>query len=217
MYIVKKLLQVFEESVALFYILPIAAGLLTIITIISYACRRKDVFFALSCLLAGGISLSFFIMELNKNAITLCSSLLLMSFGVNYLSLLTAFAIKRKKEIRKKQRAQILRKIQYTLPEKDNTFVRERLNTTLRVNKTEKEPVPLQETEAREIMNLEHVRKLLSKIKNAPLSQAERLETEEMSRMFALYLKKDKWTPSDVRTLNELFSALLKVAAKYSV
>lgn len=105
------------------------------------------------------------------------------------------------------------RKIEYTLPEQDNTYIRSRLNTVLRDPSAQ----GVENNGYKETVRLAYARKLLERVKEAPLSVAERLETEEISRTFALYLSKAEWGAKEYRTVNELFSVLLKLSAKYSV
>lgn len=106
------------------------------------------------------------------------------------------------------------RDLEYALPQKDNEYIRSRLNTVLRAS----EEVSCERDEGyKETVRLSYARKLLARVKQAPLSVAERLETEEIGRAFALYLAKEEWNASDYRTVNGLFSVLLKLSAKYSV
>ena len=62
-----------------------------------------------------------------------------------------------------------------------------------------------------------YARALLGKLRGAPLSVAERLQAEEMSKVIALYRGKENWTVEEVRGLNDLCAALLKLSAKYAV
>lgn len=105
------------------------------------------------------------------------------------------------------------RRVEFTLPERENSYVRARLHTALRTD-------GLQNTqEAREEFTvcLGYARELLAKVKGAPLSQAERLELEELEKLFALYFCKPKWTAYELRTVNDGCSRLLKLSAKYAV
>lgn len=104
------------------------------------------------------------------------------------------------------------RAIEYALPDRDNEYIRSRLSTVLHTDAAENSGENYQET-----VRLGYARKLLAKVKEAPLSLAERLETEEIGRVFALYLTKSEWKANEYRTVNELFSVLLKLSAKYCV
>ena len=118
--------------------------------------------------------------------------------------------IKRSVTERKNSRAKVERSIVYTLPDRDNSYVRARLNTTLYVKsgETEVEPAP---------MKLGYARELLNGIKNAPLTVAERLQAEEMGAMLSVLLHKEEWSLSDMRCANDLCASLLKLCAKYAV
>ena len=121
-----------------------------------------------------------------------------------------AIWIKRKVTERKNARAEVERRIVYTLPDRDNSYVRTRLNTTLYVKsgETEVEPAP---------MKLGYARELLNGIKNAPLTVAERLQAEEMGAMLSVLVHKEEWSLGDVRCANDLCASLLKLSAKYAV
>ena len=58
---------------------------------------------------------------------------------------------------------------------------------------------------------------MLGKVKAAPLTIAERLQTDEMMKVFTLYQGKEEWSVEEVRSLNELCAQLLKLSAKYAV
>ena len=215
--------SVFENSRALCFVLSFGIIALLIAVVISCFCKNERLYYALSCIIAGCIGLAVFATKIPKPGREFCWSVLALCAGIGYGSLLLVFYLEQRKEERKKKRAQILRKLQFTLPDKDNTYVRSRLNSVLRtVSKpkemdSQKPSFELECDNKDELLRLEHVRKLLLRIKEAPLTKAERLETEEMASMFSAYLHKNKWTPSDVRVMNDLFSALLKIAAKYAV
>ena len=125
---------------------------------------------------------------------------------------------------RKKRRADILRKVQYTLPEKDNTYIRARLNQALNTAN-----IPICKAEEanlikqtfpkgdKEDIHASYARKMLEKLQEAPLTKVERLEMQEVARLFSALLKKSRWTVEDVRLMNDMFSYLLKISAKYAV
>jgi hypothetical protein len=119
---------------------------------------------------------------------------------------------------RKKRRAAMLRKVQYALPEKENTYIRARLHTVLKGDGIlDKDGNLVKEKGVQETFRAEYVKKLLTKLQKAPLTKAERLELHEVSLLFSAYLKKSDWTAQDIRALNDIFSYLLKLSAKYTV
>ena len=105
------------------------------------------------------------------------------------------------------------------MPERDNTYVRARLHTALRVEEdgavsNVRKSVPY---ENRGAVRLGYARRLLAGVQDAPLTPAERLETDTLARAFAEYSVCEKWDTEQLRAVNELFARLLKLAAKYSV
>ena len=137
--------------------------------------------------------------------ICLCGSL---AFCTGIWMLCTLFSKQRRKRQKEMQRAE--RELQYTLPQRDNGYIRERLQNGLKV-----------ETMSEEMKNvrvhLGYARALLVKVRSAPLTIAERLQTDEMDKTFALYRGKEGWTVEELRALNEVCAVLLKLSAKYAV
>ena len=111
-------------------------------------------------------------------------------------------------KMRRAEREKIERAACYTLPARENEFVRDRLHTVLREV----------ETDEGERLNVSfsYARRTLLRLRNAKLGLSERLETEELARLFALYKNKELFTTEDVTTLNEAFSRLMKLSAKYT-
>lgn len=133
-------------------------------------------------------------------------SVLVVIGGVGYLFLFGILRICKYRVKRKEERAERLRKVEYTLPK--NEYVRSRLEKVL-----DGEDEELAKRECK----LSHARKLLAKVKEAPLSVAERLETEELGRALALFVQKDRWTAVDMQRANELFARILKLSGKYAI
>lgn len=103
-----------------------------------------------------------------------------------------------------------VRRVEYTLPDKENGYVRARLCTALRCDGDGEE-----EREEYSVC-LSYARELLAKLKSAPLSQAERLEVEGLEGMFSVYFHKPKWSANDLRAVNCACSRLIKLSAKYA-
>lgn len=86
-----------------------------------------------------------------------------------YLFLLLVLKKKEKDRLRREKKLQESRQAMFTLPDRENTFVRDRLNTSLQAageEKSEGEEYDLEESKLR----LNHVREMLAKLKSAPLS-----------------------------------------------
>ncbi len=116
--------------------------------------------------------------------------------------------IERRRE-RKKSRLTAARRVEYTLPERENTFVRSRLNTALNSSREDKE-TPIE-------VRLGYVKKMLCSVKEAALTPVERLDVEEMSGVVAAYTAKEGWSSADRKAVNEVCAKLLKLSAKYEI
>ena len=99
------------------------------------------------------------------------------------------------------------RAMQYTLPERDNEFVRTRLKTVL----------CKEDEETCNGVELSYARELLAKLGSVKLTVAERLEISELNALFALFMRKDNLTASEIRMLGDAFGRLLKLSAKYAL
>lgn len=135
------------------------------------------------------------------------ASLLLSLSGMEYVILYLALCVRRMVTERKRRRAEVARRLCYTLPDRENEYVRQRLNTALNADMGGLE----------EPINLAYARGLLCKLKGEALTQAERLQIEETERAFAVYLAKEKWSAAELRAVNELCASLLKLSAKYAI
>ncbi len=140
----------------------------------------------------------------------ICLSLLIVYGGINYLLLFFLLGIRNKIAERKRRRAELARRVQFTLPDRGNSYVRERLQTTLQP------PTPGAE-EGTEPLYLGYATELLAKLKNAPLSMSERLRIEEMAAYLALCRQMSTWQEQEVKSVNETLAQLLKMAAKYEI
>ncbi len=111
---------------------------------------------------------------------------------------------------RKARRAEAGRRLAYALPERENEYLRERLQSVLR-----EEPQDKSERSGR--AELAYALKMLAEVRLAPLSPVERLEVEELSGALALYQSKQKWAGGDTRAVSDLLSRLVKLSAKYEI
>ncbi len=104
------------------------------------------------------------------------------------------------------------REVQFTLPDRENSYIRSRLLTTLH---TERESNERLEVELP--LSFTHAQKLLSRVASAPLSPAERLQLRDLTATLEGYFLKTRFSAVDVRALNVAFLQLLKLSAKYAV
>ncbi len=121
------------------------------------------------------------------------------------------FLVKKSKE-RRERRLQATRRLQYTLPDERNEYLKSRLHTALRTEEpqryADKENVGVR---------LRYAKKMLSLLKESPLSPVERLDVEELDGVIAAYRGREKWSSEDVKAVNEIFARLLKLSAKYEI
>ena len=133
--------------------------------------------------------------------------------GLVYPLIFLCVTLKKRVKKRRDYRRKIERKLRFTLPDKENAFVRARLNTVLQVGDESSDD----ENRTEGYFRFEHARRLLLAVKNAEISGTERLEITELFALFELYAKKTEWNSTELRAVNDAFSRVLKLAAKYSV
>ncbi len=109
---------------------------------------------------------------------------------------------------RKHARIRAAKKLEYTLPDERNEYVRERLQTALRPMERESVGAPVR---------VRYAQNLLAQLKGSPLSPVERLDIEEMEKTLALYREEELWQGEELQSINEIFARLLKLSAKYDV
>jgi hypothetical protein len=219
MWVFDWLIQLVKDNPMTKYVMGVCLVLLFVAALIGFCCRDRNFYLSFAVMIVGGALIVFIAAE--KPLIFLCAAFSGLCFlAATYYALMTcALMIRTQMQRRKKRRAEILRKVQYTLPDKDNTYIRTRLNTALN-----KANAPVCEAEKtvmekgnKEDFHTTYAKKLLGKIQEAPLTKAERLEMEEVSRLFSAFMKKSRWTVEDVRLMNDMFAYLLKISAKYAV
>lgn len=203
-------MQYINELQQVSMLLLVIGGLLFIAAIISLIMRSPSVYAALSAIL-GGVLFGGLLYE-KVQLITVCAAVSVFAIfcGTTYLLFFCLLALQRMRAERKRRRAEIARRLQYTLPDRENTYVRTRLNTALTACQDE-------ETVQALSVKLGYARELLGKVQASPLSVGERLQTEEMGKLLTLYKGKDSWTVKEMNGLNEICAFLLKLSAKYSV
>lgn len=196
--------QVRVETLFAAYLLLLFSGLLT-----AYFCRSKETFAAWSVAAVGIFLLALFANEsLSWREIGgfICLSLV-VSGGV-FLLLTFALFLRRWGKRSAALRAGRKRRLEFTLPDKKNEYLRERLDNVLKAREEERSEAGVE---------LEYVRGLLARLKAAPLAAVERMQTEELSRQITLYSSKEGLTADEKRGLGDCFSALINLAAKYGI
>lgn len=135
---------------------------------------------------------------------------LLIAVGATLLLCFIFVSISSRKKRLKEEREKQVREMRYTLPQKDNTFIRARLNVVSEDmgEKSDGEEIKLRFT---------YAKSLLEKLRLQTLTMTERLEMDELANVFAVYAKKETYAVEDVRLISEAFARVLKLSAKYAV
>ncbi|MBO5412590.1 MAG: hypothetical protein J6A38_05885 [Clostridia bacterium] len=213
----------FQQSTAFTAIVCVASGALVIAGVAGYVLKNAGYYGAIALMTCGGVCIAILSGGVGWRAGVACLSLLAIFGGGVYLALYSVLAVRKHILARRKRREEITRQLQFTLPDRENAFVRSRLQTALHVDDERLEEVweSVEENALKEkkekSFRVEYAYRLLAKVKTAPLSVAERLQTDEMSKTLAVYMQKERWTANDLRVVNELFAGLLKLSAKYAV
>lgn len=134
-----------------------------------------------------------------------CAYLLLICVVV--LSVWIARLVKKKRKSRYPKR-----EVQFTLPDRENSYIRSRLLTTLNTEREVNEHVQVELP-----LSFLHAQKLLTRVASAPLSPAERLELCNLTSDLEGYFSKTRFSAVDVRAINAAFLRLLKLSAKYAL
>lgn len=104
------------------------------------------------------------------------------------------------------------RELKFTLPDRENTFVRARLSTVLNYEFLEDE-----RQEEKLAIEFSQALKMLDKVLIAPLSTAEKIEAGQMQADLVAFESKELFSAKEVSAINDKFSRLLKLSAKYGV
>lgn len=172
---------------------------------------KSGIYFAVCAMAGGGFALFLlgFDVDFTQGAYT--SAGLCVAAGTVYFFAVCGWIYKQKSWERCVRRFERARKLQYGLPDRDNTYVQARLNTVLR---TETDENGLAVTER---VDLGYARKMLSAVLEKPLSAGERLQAEDIGKSLGVYFQKPRWSAADLRAVNDVFSVLMKLCTKYSV
>ena len=124
----------------------------------------------------------------------------------------TMSALKRKMRAKRQAKMQEKRAVAFALPDRENAFIKERLHQVLDVVDT-----VIEKGKVQTAFEFLYARKLLGKLRDKPISATERLELMEMLAFFDASLQQKSWSINDLRAVNDSFSRILKLCAKYSV
>ena len=126
---------------------------------------------------------------------------------------LYAFVKRKGKELERKRKDAIERDATFTLPDRENEFIKERLKHHLKPQKEGLKEYKFSEC----VPSFEYTRSILSKLKAAPLSVSDRLQTQNISHDVTHFAFQERLSPEDVRVLNDRLSDMIKLSAKYAV
>lgn len=211
------LTEIFAGEMTLLVSLGVCTALLIVGGVLSWAFRDTGIFTAIATALTGGFTLFILFGRTEARASLAALALLLVFIGTAYIALFWVIWVQRRVTERKRARAESARRLCYTLPDRENSYIRMRLNTTLQVNENELNADTDGSEDLKKSIKLAYARQLLSKLKETELTCAERLQVEETERAFSLYLAKERWNAKDLRAVNDLCASLLKLSAKYAV
>lgn len=196
--------QVCVERAFFVYLLLLLSGFVA-----AYFCRSKEGFVAWFVADLGGFLLVLFANEaVFWREAGGFIALALMLGGVLFLLLSFAFFMRRQRKRKAAAGEGRRRLLEFTLPDRKNNYLRERLDGVLKAREEERSEAGVK---------LEYVRGLLARLKAAPLAAVERLQAEELSKQITFYSSKEGLTAEEKRSLGDCFSALINLAAKYGV
>ena len=140
----------------------------------------------------------------------------LFCISIVLTGILCAFALLKIKRSKVERFKKASREFSFALPDRENAFVRDRLNSGLRPETEKKEQadaVLMKDLDVR----LDYTRKTVAKLKALELTPADRLEVNRISKTVTFYALKNALSPSETRSLNDCFARLLKLTTKYAV
>ena len=212
MFINKIFAWLFYENIPLLIIFSATFFALNVAVYLSYSSNTTSVFIALSLIIGGSAWLISAVYKVRIEYALRPTAVLCVYGGTAYVILRIILGVKRKIIERKAKREQIERSLQFTLPEKDNSFIRARLNTVLK-------PTKVKESERMEIGKIEfsYAKALLEKLTDCRLSTADGLKAQSLMEIIGEYAVKPTCTTGELAKLSEAFSTLLKLSAKYAV
>lgn len=202
-------LEFVNAHVALIAVASGSVILLTFAAVFSALVCSVKVYLGVLPMLAGGGILLYTFSQANARQIWIALGILSAWGGFTYFAGYVISAATRLGADKRKEKKEERRALQFAMSERENAYVRGRVEKVLRVE--EKDVDGVWKTE------FAYARSLLAKLKVAELSAVDRLQIEELGKLMALYGKKEKLSVSDLPLINDTFSILLKLSAKYSV
>lgn len=186
---------------------------LILISAVSYRFASGSLFLASIAILMGIASLFMQRENIGLESLLPLISVLVIMLGISYVLFFIGVKLSLKRKRVREERERQAREMRYELPQRDNTFVRARLGCISNDNVLEETKDVVGDINLRFI----YAQGLLAKLRLKTLTATERLEMDELASVFAVYAQKQGYVGEDVRLINDAFSRVLKLAAKYAV
>jgi hypothetical protein len=176
----------------------------------------RDFFLTAVCYL-GVAALAVAVIKKGKSNVCALLFLGFVAFAaIGYIALCEIEKIRKRKAEKRRKRAVAkwlgVEKFE-NLPEREHSFLKERLLTALSDKNANGDAV----VACAKDVKLGFVYRMLAELKKAPLSAADRLETENLSESLKKYVEKSDLTGADLSGFNDSMSAVLKLSAKYAL
>lgn len=184
---------------------------LAIAAVLVVTTGKSSVYLAFCGIASGGFALFLLAFDVDFTSGAYASAGLFVAAGIIYLFAAGGLIAKQKAWERCARKFEQERRLQYGLPDRENAYVQARLNTVLRMD-GEEEGLAVSER-----VDLGYAKKMLSAVLEKPLSAGERLQAEDVGKSLGVYMQKSRWSAADLRAVNDVFSVLMKLCAKYSV
>ena len=126
------------------------------------------------------------------------------------LLILVVKAIARRQ--RKKRESIIPKEVFFTLPDRENRYLQQRLANELDVSRWSQS-----EQKQKISIPFSYARQLLLHVVASPLSPAERLEVDLLKAKLEDYFSQNAFSAKELRELNDSLARLIKLSAKYTV
>ena len=179
---------------------------LAIAAVLVVTTGKSSVYLAFCGIAGGGFALFLLAFDVDFTSGAYASAGLLVAAGITYLFAAGGLIAKQKAWERCARKFEQERRLQYGLPDRENAYVQARLNTVLRMD-GEEEGLAVSER-----VDLGYAKKMLSAV-----SAGERVQAEDVGKSLGGYMQKSRWSAADLRAVNDVFSVLMKLCAKYSV
>lgn len=186
---------------------------LILISAVTYRFESSSLFLASIAILMGIASLLMQRENIGLESLLPLISVLVIMLGISYVLFFIGVKVSLKRKRVREERERQAREMRYELPQRDNTFVRARLGCISNDSVLEETKDVVGDINLRFI----YAQGLLAKLRLKTLTATERLEMDELASVFAVYVQKEGYVGEDVRLINDAFSRVLKLAAKYAV